>query len=319
VTSEPTAHTLSGIDGRNPCGFLAALGALRLLTDHPDIDNVRLAWGRGALGAFHPALEMPERVSHDDIAKLVLDAHLNRDLDAELGWSSDVMKLPCEKVRNLLVSVLGGTHPRVGEMIGACVVDVPRRQRRRPQPDRLAAYTPLRLIPRVGRARFVRTALAVSRSVTEARVRTALFGPWGYVKTNSLRWDPGARVPLRAYSAEAPTNFGPLGVPGAVALAVAALCYFPLAFDGDSALCAGLAAGRAPAMRWPLWEQPLDEAAVRLILGIPAIHEESLDTHLLSRHGIIARVSARRERVGDDGQALAWGDVDLVEASAMSQ
>lgn len=310
-------HELSGIDGRNPCGFLAALGVLRLLTDHPDVDKVRLAWERGESGEFRPILDISDSTSSEDVAKLVLDAHLSRDLDAELGWASDVMKLPCGEVRALLEPVLARPDSqRIAGTIGACVVDVPRRQRGKPHPERFAAYTPLRVIPRVGRARFVSTALAVSRSVTtEAQVRTALFGPWRYVKANSLRWDPGARVPLRAYSAEAPTNFGPLGVPAATALAVAALCYFPLTFASNGALCAGFDDRRAFALRWPLWNRPLDEEAVRVILSVPGIHASELDAPLLNRYGIFARVSAKREQLGDDGQMLAWGEVDMLDTS----
>jgi hypothetical protein len=305
---------LSGIDGRNPCGFLAALGTLRLLSDSADVERVQMGWERVETGEFRPVLEMPEGGSSDDVVRLVLESHLRRDLDTELGWASDVMKLACEEVRALLEPALRGADRRAIETIGACVIDVPRRQRGRPHPDRLTPYTPLRVIPRVGRARFVSTALAVSRSVTaEAPIHTALFGPWKYVKANSLRWDPGARVPLRAYSAEAPTNFGPLGVPGAIMLAVAALCYFPLTFASGGALCAGFNGRRANTLRWPLWSQPLDEGAVRAILTVPAIHASELDAQLLNRYGIIARVSAKRKRLGDDGQMFAWGEVDTLD------
>lgn len=310
-------HELSGIDGRNPCGFLAALGVLRLLTDHPDVADVRLTWRRGNSGELCPSLEMPAAASDEDLAKFVLEAHVSRDLAAELGWASDVMKLPCEEVRRLLEQVLAGVDSRrVAETIGACVVDVPRRQRGKPDPEQRAAYTPLRLIPRVGRARFISTAQAVSSSVkSEAQIRTALFGPWKYVKANSLRWDPGARVPLRAYAAEAPTNFGPLGVPAAIALAVAALCYFPLTFTSDGARCAGFNGRRATTLRWPLWSPPMDERAVRAVLSVPAIYEAELDSALLQRYGIFARISAKREQLGDDDQILSWGDVDLLETS----
>jgi hypothetical protein len=313
-------HELSGIDGRNPSGFLAALGTLRLLTDFLSADELRLAWDQTDSGHFRPILDTPDSVSREDLVGIVLEAHLSRDLDAELGWAADVMKLPCDDLRNLLASAhVEPASRRAAEMIGACVVDVPRRQRGKPHPEQLAAYTPLRLIPRVGRARFVSTAYAVSKSVkNEAQVSTALFGPWKYVKSNSLRWDPGARVPLRAYSAEAPTNFGPLGVPAATALAVAALCYFPLIFAGDGGRCAGFDSSRATTFRWPLWSPPLSEGAVRTILCVPAIHERELDTNLLHRYGIFARISARREKLGDDGQLLAWGEVDRVEVSSAS-
>lgn len=304
---------LSGIDGRNPCGFFAALGTLRLLTDLLE-DDPRLAWIVGEAGALHPVLSLAEERGDDEVTRLVLDAHHERDLEAELGWGSDVMKLPCESVRDLLAS--SSAHPdgiRAAQTIGGCVIDVPRR-RGKVDPERLAIYTPLRLIPRMGRARFVSTALSVSRSVrTESQIRTALFGPWEYGKANSLRWDPGAPPSLRAYSAEAPTNFGPLGVPGAIALAVAGLCYFPLiATSGARATCRGFSSPRASVLRWPLWSPPLDEAATRVTLSVPAIYEKKVDGNLLARHGILARVSARREQLGKDNRMLSWGDVHMM-------
>jgi hypothetical protein len=302
---------LSGIDGRNPCGFFAALGTQRLLTDQLGDGEVRLAWTAGEAGTLHPVLSLAEESDHDAVVRLVLAAHEARDLEAELGWESDVMKLSCERVRDLLVSAPGA---RAAQTVGACVLDLPRHRRGKVNPDRLAHYTPLRLIPRLGRARFLSTSMSVSRSLAaEEKVRTALFGPWRYEKANSLRWDPAAPPSLRAYSAEAPTNFGPLGVPAAVALAVAGLCYFPLvATSGGRAVCKGFSSSRASVLRWPLWREPLGEPAVRITLGIPAIYEEKPDDDLLGRHGILARVSAKRQQLGDDDRMFSWGETHMI-------
>ncbi|HEV7774177.1 MAG TPA: hypothetical protein VGO48_12925 [Conexibacter sp.] len=307
--------TLSGIDGRNPCGFFAALGTQRLLADHLGDDAVQLAWTAGEAGTLRPVLSLAGERDDDDVVRLVLAAHEARDLEAELGWESDVMKLSCERVRDLLIS---SPDPRAAQTIGGCVLDVPRRRQGRVHPDYLAVYTPLRLIPRMGRARFVSTSLSASQSLTsERQVRAALFGPWRYEKVNSMRWDPGAPPSLRAYSAEAPTNFGPLGVPAAVALAVAGLCYFPLVATSDGrAACRGFDSPRASVLRWPLWRQPLDESAVRITLGLPAIYEAKPNNDLLARHGILARISARREQLGNDDQVLSWGETHLVSTGA---
>ncbi len=310
------ASLLTGIDGRNPCGFLAALGALRLLTDYLE-DEVRLTWTSGGAGALHPVLQLGEERDKDELCRLVLDAHEARDLIQELGWEVDVMRLPCERARDLLAPSSGRLiSSRSVETVGACVADVPRRRRGQVNPDRVAAYTPLRLIPRAGRGRFVSAALSASRfAASERRIHDALFGPWRYERVNNLRWDPGAPASLRAYSAQAPTHFGPLGVPGAIALALAALCYFPLIVGADGrAACRGFASADARVMRWPLWTQSLDEPATRTTLSIPAIHAERPDAHLLARHGIFARVSARREQFGRDDQLLSWGEVELIDS-----
>lgn len=309
------ATALSGIDGRNPCGFLAALGMLRLLADHPDGDDARLAWRAGEAGAPHPTISFTREKSEGEVVRMIMDSHLARDLDAELGWEADVMKLSCEEVRRLLASSADPDAIRAAQTIGGCAVDVPRRRHPgKVDPDRLTPYTPLRLIPRVGRARFLSTALSISKAVTEQQIHAALFGPWRYEKANSMRWDPGAPPALRAYSAEAPTNFGPLGVPGAIALAAAGLCYFPLlATSGGKASCRGFDFPTARILRWPLWTPPLDEPATRITLGLPALHDNGgrpSDWDSLRRHGVFARVSARRERLGDDDEMLSWGEVE---------
>jgi hypothetical protein len=307
---------LRGIDGRNPCGFLAALGALRLLSDHRRCEEPHLHWTGGTAGALQPTLSFAADKGEEQIASLIMEAHEQRDIDAELGWERDLMKISSDQARKFLTPLLmEAATLRAAQVVGACVVDVPRRRGARVDRDRLTPYTPLRLIPRVGRARFLATALSISRSVSKNQIRTALFGPWDYERTNSMRWDPGAPPSLRAYSAEAPTDFGPLGVPGAVTLAAAGLSYFPLIVtEGGKATCRGFSEPNARILRWPLWSSPLEESATRLTLGIPAVYEEPRDDDLLARHGIFARVSARRERLGEDDQVLSWGDVEMVGA-----
>ena len=295
---------LPGLDGRNPLGFLAALGTLRLLSEAPGLEP-RLSWNIDAYGVPRAELLAPGR-DQESVADSLVEVHLARDLDEELGWDADIMKISREQVRQLAER----QAPKLSlDLAAALVAELPLR------PNGSAPYTPFRLIPRVGRARLLGTAKKAARGVRPQDFENALFERWKYKKgVNSLRLDPGARLGHRAYAAEAPTNFGPLGVRGATVLAVAGLTAFPLQPMRRSATCRGFAADRGRFI-WPVWNGNLNLAATRLLLGLPELYEPEPDVRHLRRHGVTARLVADRERRGDDDEGLTWGRIDvLVEA-----
>lgn len=313
-----TTLELPGIDGANPVGLLAALGALSLATDGLEGD-LRLRWK--AEGArWIPCVTAGRELTDQGFVEAIVTAQSARDLDAELGWGSDIMKLTRDDVRRLVASGLEPGRDRAAEMIAACLSELPPR---RPKED-LASYTPFRVIPRVGRARFLATALSLSEAEGSGMaMREALFQQWQYRKANNLRWDPAAKVAARAYTAEAPTHFGPLGVPGAMLLAVAGLRFFPLMASRRSMLarpraaCRGFGHSRGQVLVWPVWDQPLSESGVRLLLGLPELYEPVPNLAVLRRHGVAVRMVATRERIGDDDEVLSWGEPRaLTEAEA---
>lgn len=296
-----TGVALTAIRGDNPMGFLAALGALSLATD---------VLGRGAALRWEPSgpswtpmLDGPGVATEDDIIELIETAHERRDLESELGWSADLMKLDRQTVRSLLEERLRADRRREAEFVAACVAELPPR---RNSPD-LVRYTPFRMIPRVGRSRFLAAALAESRAGT-ARLRDCLFGSWTYSKgVNALRWDPGARIQARALMAEAPSIAGTLGVSCATLLAVRGLGFFPLVTTSRDAVPPGLT--RKNRLIWPVWKDGLSEAAVRVLLAARWLHgsDEESERHL-EAHGVTTRYVAPRVRLGDDQELLGWGE-----------
>lgn len=294
---------LRAVDGSNPVGLLTALGTLSLATRALP-PPVRLHWTRAPTGWF-PVITGAPDLDADGLVTALDEAHAARDLDAELGWENDIMSLTREDVRTLIAGRLSAEDAEAAAMVAACVAELPLR----PPAEELVAYTPFRLIPRVGRARFLATARGLSEpNDVPAALRHALLGPARYARANNLRWDPGAKAPVRAYAGEAPTNFGPLAIPGTMLLAVSALRYFPLVADGHGrAACRGFGVDRTRLV-WPLWSEPLSEPATRVLLGLPELYAEQPDPQVLSRYGVVARLVAERERLGGDVEMLSWGE-----------
>lgn len=297
---------LPALDARNPLAFLAGLGALRLASDGSEAP-VALGWERD--GGTWTAVCGGESI--EDLEALIAAierGHDMRDLAAELGWESDIMKLGRDEVRRLLGQRLSNGNTTSATMwpaavVAACLCELPIAW------SGNAPYTPLRLIPRQGRAKFLASARKLSESEgLQASLRSALWGPWQYSKgVNSLSWDPGATVPARAYTAHAPTDFGPLGVSGAMLLAVAALPFFPLIPATRTAACRGFGITRDRFI-WPIWSRPASIRAVRVLLGLPMLDSDvKSDERLLVRHGVVARMEAPVSKFGGESRVLGWG------------
>lgn len=301
---------LQALDARNPVAFLAALGALRLATDGA-ASPATLHWeprdGRWTALCGGDSIE-----DADSLIDALALGHEARNLDSEFGWERDIMKLSRDEVRDRLDERLrDGDEPSwPAAVVAACVSELPER------PSGDAPYTPFRIMPRVGRARFLETArkLSETKNLTD-ELRMALFGPWRYTKANNLAWDPGATLPVRAYASEAPTHFGPLAVPGAMLLAVAALPVFPLIPTRSTVACRGFGESKGQRLAWPAWTRPMQMRSLRMLLGLPALYDRHPDERILTRHGIAVRFVAPRARFGDDSTILGWGTPDVLVQS----
>jgi hypothetical protein len=322
---------LVGLRAENPLAFLAAVGVLSLLNQPSSGERRRMAW-QAHHGTWVPLLHSTDLNEASDVLDAIVEAHEQRDLAAELGWDKDVMKITREHVRDLLAT--RAHNQDAARMVGACVAELPLRR------DGMSApYTPLRLIPRIGRSRFLDTALRESHDGV-GHLESCLFEDWRYTPdTQSMRWDPAARVASRALMSEAPTHAKPSGVKGAVLLAMRGLTSFPLVIQSRPARSSTgrrtLASAMPPGMRdrsrflWPIWGLPLELPLVRMLLSSRWLYEIEADRHAgdedarrdvvrrrhrrinaeaqLTAHGVIAGFSAPRVRRGSDDEALGWG------------
>jgi hypothetical protein len=320
---------LSGLRAENPLSFLAALGVISLLHDVLE-ERPRMSWVQHA-GTWAPLLHSGCLDSPDGLVEALASAHRQRDLDAELGWEKDIMKVTREQMRDQLS--LRDLHSESIRLLTACVAELPLRR-----DGERVHYTPFRLMPRVGRARFLDTAMRESHNGVE-HLQSCLFETWDYAPdTQSMRWDPASLIPSRALMAEAPTHAKPRGVPGAILLAIRGLASFPLITQRYRAVPTGMV--DRSRFVWPIWRDPLQLAVVRMLLSMRWLYEldktsrshDSTDTEerrqqiqeqftgrrrqrrkrtdieaQLRAHGVIATFSAPRVRRGDDDEALGWG------------
>ncbi|MEI7704956.1 MAG: hypothetical protein WCK73_10195 [Deltaproteobacteria bacterium] len=125
-------------------------------------------------------------------------------------------------------------------------------------------------------------------SLTEPRLAAALFAPWDYADRKlALGWNP-AEVRDRALLATDPGKGGSRTIHGANRLAFEALALFPAVPSGRGLATTGN--GRIAGKRcftWPIWQAPLSESAVRTVLGLEGLQDETPDRQHLGRLGII--------------------------------
>lgn len=294
-----TAVMLPGLRAHNPLGFLAALGALSLLDDVQR--DARLAWHRDGT-EWIAALHTPNVGDRDELLAALASAHDRRDLDAELGWASDVRGLDRDHTRALLANHSGTSAER---LVGALVTELP------PRRDGSSPYTAFRMLSLAGPAKFLTVARAGSTvkpaKLTETLHR-ALFERWTYEPgAKTLNLDPAARHQNRAVMADAPTNVGTVGMPGSVLLAARGLGFFSL--HPVARVSPRQAGWTRQHFVWPVWTNPLTVPVTRLMLAAPRLTEKGdATTAWLHAQGITARYHAERIPMGKGGGRLTWGE-----------
>lgn len=71
--------SLTGLDGSNPLGFLAALGVVAVL-DACGAHRARLTWS--CAGSWHPVVKFDEMISREDLSSLLFAGLRGRELDS---------------------------------------------------------------------------------------------------------------------------------------------------------------------------------------------------------------------------------------------
>ncbi len=256
---------LTGLDGSNPLGFLAALGVLNVVSDAAETAVPRLAWKNE--GAWRPVLSSPRA----DVAGLVDE--IRSDLNT---WKSDPvlqlkyekkgakawdLKPPPEVFRKFLWKVLDSGNRRAIDFVSAFAAEGALDNNDNTKPTALH-FT-------AGQQEFLQMVDLLVRGVTDKDMENALVGPWRYDRDLRavLNWDATASRDY-ALRAEDPAK-EKLGNPGADWLAFRGLSFLRVFASKGRLLTTGCSGEwKTGSFRWPLWVHPIERETVRTLLTL---------------------------------------------------
>lgn len=265
---------LTGLDASNPLGFLAALGALRILSQRGE---ARLSWLDE--GRWTAALHLPEDTP--DPAALLFE-HAQSWKDArELDLQYDkIEKNKTKRVRDLkpeparfrafLATAANTASPadrRLADFAAAYGSDVVQ--------DNNGNTKPTAFHFTAGQQSFLDMVVEITEGLTLEHLTEAIYGPWRReADLPLLRWDVSGER-LYALMASNPGTEKARGVPGADWLAFQALPFFPCFPVGSRLMTTGFVSrDRILSLRWPVWTAPARLDSVRTLLAQPLKHPE---------------------------------------------
>jgi hypothetical protein len=282
-----------GIEAANPLGYLAALGALRLLSETRD--DVQMRWVMD--GVWRPELVGMEDQDEASICDELLKAP----------------RAPAETFIELIgsknITVDGATFARLSMEAGQSALFEDRRAA-----DFVAAfgsevcedekkgrieYTSFCFITGSGHQDFLDTMRALGEKIGASDLQKALFTRWDYSdKGFSMRWDPGD---AREYALRW-NNPGPEGartIWGANRLAIEALPLFPSYPAGRHLKTTGFRDNKPwEEFTWPVWREAVSCDTVRSLVSLAELQNDQPDREALGAIGIGEVYRAQRIRIG---------------------
>jgi hypothetical protein len=256
---------LSGLDGSNPLGFLAAVGLLRWLVEEHGYSEARLWFRPGDWRARlegSPDMDSLVDAVATDAARWCRTAALSFRYEVARGKEARQvadLKPPPQEYRRWLEE-LRQKVDRTSLAFAAGYAS-------EGGLDRSGMIKPTALHFTAGQQQFLGAVREIAESLTADDVREALSGPWRYARdVKSLSWDASVS---RDYALRYgnPAKEIRQGNPGADWLAFHALPLIPVMALGGQAATAGVGGGwKTGHFRWPLWERPAGLGTVRSLL-----------------------------------------------------
>lgn len=301
-----TELLLTGLDGKNPLAFLAALGVLNALADRAKEGQPapRLAWRKGT---YLPAIvngPEPERL----LEVLEQDLRSFRTEPAILGLryqkgggaqAHDLKPPPGEFAKYLSGLVGDGSRPgperrRSLALASAFATDVARDNNENTKPTALH-FT-------AGQQEFLAMVSELIAGVSADDLKEALFGPWRHQRPLPvLQW---GNTSSRDYALRAgdPSKDKKLGVPGADWLAFRGLSFLRVAPVHDRIETTGCRGEwKTGVFRWPLWTVPLTRPVIASVLTSHEIRDVEPGTLRARGIEIVFESAIRRSDQGGYG------------------
>jgi len=288
-----------GLEGSNPLGFLAAVGALRLLDLIWPDREVRLRWIRD--DGWRPEISGLAVDDEVELCSLLSESAPWAPLDAfaELGDDVTVERPLFERVVRQVAGTAIARDRRAADFAAAFGSDVCEDKDK--NKNRIQ-YTDLCFITGSGHQCFLKTARDLAQKVGPEHLREALFGPWRRAdRSLSLRWDPDDAKEY-ALQWRDPGPEGVLSVWGANRLAFEALPLFPTVPTGKWLRTSGFRTqNRTRELTWPLWTRPATIDSVRSLLSLRELGQETPNRGELQAMGIEEIFRVQRVRIPPNG------------------
>ena len=272
---------LSGIDGSNLLGYMAALGTLRVLALAGGATQVRMSWVDR--GVWTPIILHSGIAGPDELV-----ATLARALyPASRPFKRDYLDLSLPKFRRLLSAAAQMPHARaVADFWSALGSDAFPGSSGSNKP----ATTSLRAIGAGNNEGFLGFMRTIHKETSSDQLRRSLFYEWDYADPPPfMRWDPNEYRPHALRASDPAKDRKRNNVRGANRLAVEALPLYPVvpgirrsltvAFQGDEVSC-------------PIWTDALDLASIGSLLASREVQD--VDRFALRRRGVAQVFRSRR-------------------------
>ena len=288
---------LNGLDGANPLGFLAALGALRGLTIVLPEHRVTLSWV--ALDVWRPQLRIDaaaptreEVLDGLDVFTHLRPGHEVLDIGRDLTIPQDTFRALAVEAADAASSQLAG---RSGvDFLAAFGCEAV------PEQKGLLRDTAWRTMSGAGHQHFIETMRKLADENDRESLDSCLFTPWARSgKKLSLRWDPEDDRRY-AHRWRAPASDPADSEPGANRLAFEALPLFPVAPTGRSLATTGFQGSRSTDtfFTWPIWVASANLDVVRSLLSHSELQRDAPQHDQLIPVGVTAVFRSQRITVG---------------------
>ncbi len=303
--------TLSGLDGSNPLGFLAAIGVLRVLSERTWAETPRMSWQQAGYWVPHlhfvverdGLLDVLEQDLHWDWATdPALGLKYAKGGDGKTAWD---LKPPPAVFRKFLKRLLDDDSPagrRALRYAAAYAAEGPI--------DNNGLTKPFALHFTAGQQEFLDMVCGLSQGTTRQDLSEALFGPWTYSRPLPvLAWDSST---TRDYALRAsdPSKDKKLGVPGADWLAFRGVAVLRSVAIGDRIATTGCYGGwKSGGFRWPLWTRATTYRTVEALVNSVGLSELGVRERKLRG---VACVWQSRIRRSDQGGYGSFAPSELV-------
>jgi hypothetical protein len=284
-----------GIEGANPLGFLAAVGALRLCDLLWSEPGVRIRWIRA--GGWRPEVSGLPVENEGELCRALHEQANWAPLEVfrELGQNLTVPASKFASVVHEASRAANGRDRHASDFIAAFGSEVCEDKDK----GRME-YTDFCFITGSGHQDFLGTARGLAESVKADHLREALFEPWRYADRKlSLRWDPddAKEYALRWRN---PSKVGGVSsVWGANRLGFEALPLFPAVPTERGLRTTGFhSRDRAHEFTWPIWTHSASPDTVRSLLSLRELQESVPNREYLSAMGIDDVFRAQRVQIG---------------------